>query len=399
MLSPIPIERFAASACGAAGSEFFPSDAYTSASFHDFELGAIWHKEWISVGRAEEIPRVGDYFSITIGREPLLLVRSTETEIVALSPICRHRGMLVAEGSGHCRGVFVCPYHGWSYDLQGKLRGAPQMAGRLGFEISRIALPRLRVELWQGMIFVNFDAHAAPLAPRLRSLDALMESWGLRELRGEFQLDPNYRMSFDCPWNWKVYSEGQSECYHCDKLHGTTPIMRNLDLSSMTMEVEDAQAGVWAFSLRGKSIDPTINQFGKAVLPPIPTLSEAQRYINYAVTIAPNIFMALMADSVIVLNWMPLGPQTMKVKRHRLYPQATLAMPEFVELHRPESAAAREFVGQDDYAFERVQAGLNSIFAPRGPIAPREPVLVGFNQWLVDRYRRADAAARAPAAT
>jgi phenylpropionate dioxygenase-like ring-hydroxylating dioxygenase large terminal subunit len=398
MLSPIPIERFAASAQGPASSEFFPHEAYNSPGFHDFELAAIWHKEWIAVGRAEEMPRVGDYFSVTIGREPILVVRASATEIVAMSPICRHRGMLVAEGSGNCRGAFVCPYHGWSYDLQGKLRGAPQMAGRADFDRSRVSLPRVRVELWQGIVFVNFDQNAAPLAPRLKSLEPLVRDWHLEDLRGEFQRDPNYRMQFEHPWNWKVYSEGQSECYHCDKLHGTTPIMSNIDFGSMSMEVEDTDAGVWAFGLRSRVQDPTINQHGRAILPPIPTLSGEQRFMTYAITIAPNVFMALMADSVIILNWMPLGPQSMKVKRHRLYPQSTLALPEFDEVHRTESPATREFVGQDEYAFERVQAGLNSMFAPRGPIAPKEPVLVGFNHWLVDRYRRTDAAARSTAA-
>jgi phenylpropionate dioxygenase-like ring-hydroxylating dioxygenase large terminal subunit len=395
MLSPIPIETFAPSALDASACEFLPHEAYNSPGFHDFELGAIWHKEWIAVGRAEELPRVGDYFSVTVGREPVLVVRATDSEIVAMSPICRHRGMLVAEGSGHCRGAFVCPYHGWSYDLQGKLRGAPQMAGRPDFDRSRYWLPRLRVELWQGMVFINFDAHAAPLAPRLESLNPLVKDWRLADLRGEFLRDPNYRMQFEHNWNWKVYSEGQSECYHCDKLHGTTPIMRAMDFNSMRMEVDDAEAGVWAFGLRSKTPDPTINQHGRAIFPPIPGLSENQRYMTYAITIAPNVFIALMADSVIILNWMPLGPQSMKVKRHRLYPQSTLDRPEFDQVHRDETAATREFVGQDEYAFERVQTGLNSGFAPRGPISPKEPVLVGFNQWLVDRYRRADAAARA----
>lgn len=305
--------------------------------------------------------------------------------------------MLVAEGSGHCQGTFVCPYHGWSYGLDGSLRGAPQMLGRAGFDRASIKLPRLRVELWYGTIFVNFDAAAPPLAPRLKALEPLMKDWRIGELQGEFLRDKNYRMQLEHPWNWKVYSEGQSECYHCDKLHSATPLMRGMDFSSLQMHVDDTASGVWAFALRSKTIDPTLNQHGRAILPIIHTLSEEQRFMTYGITIAPNVFMALMSDSVIMLNWMPLGPQRMRVKRHRLYPQETLAAPDFDELHRTESAATREFVGQDEYAFERVQIGLNSQFAPRGPIAPRERVLVGFNRWLVDRYRWADSPTAAAA--
>lgn len=393
MRCPIPLERFDASARGPESCDFLPPEAYTSAAFYEFELGAIWSREWIAVGRVEEIPRVGDYFSVMIGREPVLVARASETEIVAMSPVCRHRGMLVAEGSGNCRGAFVCPYHGWSYDLSGRLRGAPQMSERADFDRSRVSLPRLGVEVWHGIVFVNFDEHAAALAPRLRALEPLARDWDLGALRGEFLRDSNYKMQFEHPWNWKVYAEGQSECYHCDKLHAATPIMRALDFDSLALEVGNDDSGVWAFLLRSRVIDPTINQLGRAILPHIPSLSAEQRFQTYVVTIAPNVFMALMADSVIVLNWLPLGPQRMSVKRHRLYPQSTLEAADFDELHRTESAATREFVGQDDYAFARVQIGLNSRFAPRGPVAPREPVLVGLNHWLIERYRRADSAA------
>ena len=390
MPSPIPLERLDASVRDPSACQFLPPEAYTSASFYEFELEAVWYREWFAVGRVEELTQVGDYFSVTIGREPLLVVRATADEIVAMSAICRHRGMLVAEGRGNCRGAFVCPYHGWSYDLKGRLRGAPQMGERPGFDRTSIALPSLRVELWNGIIFANFDHNAAPLASRLHALDPLMRDWQLGELRGEFLRDKNYKMHFEHPWNWKIYAEGQSECYHCDKLHSTAPIMHAMDFSSMRMHTADTPNGVWAFELRSKELDPTINQHGRALLPPIPSLSPEQRYITYGVTIAPNVFIALMADSVVMLSWLPSGPTSMRLKRHRLYPQATLDAPDFDEVHRTEGPATREFVGQDDYAFERVQIGLLSRFAPRGPIAPREPVLTGFTGWLVERYRRAD---------
>jgi len=394
MLSPIPLERFAASVRGTS-SEFLPPEAYTSPSFYEFELGAIWRKEWLAVGRLEEIPNVGDYFSVTVGQEPITVVRASEGEIVALSPICRHRGMLVAEGSGNCRGAFVCRYHSWSYDLRGELRGAPQMAGREDFDRRRYSLPRLRVELWRGIIFINFDEQAGPLAPRLKKLDELVNDWHIEALQSEAVRDPSFKSMIDHAWNWKVYTEGQSECYHCDKLHASTPIMKALDFSTMSLDLDDPDGGTWAIGLRSRDIDPTINQFGKAILPPIATLSDEQRRINYAVNLAPNVFMALMADSVMLVSWMPLGPRSMRVKRHRLYPQSTLAMPDFVEIHGTERSAVREFVGQDEYALERVQIGLSSIFAPRGPVAPNEPILAAFNKWLVDRYQRADVQARA----
>lgn len=100
-----------------------------------------------------------------------------------------------------------------------------------------------------------------------------------------------------------------------------------------------------------------------------------------------------MPDSVIALGYRPTGPTSMRVKRHRLYPQEVLARPDFVARHREETAAVRTFVGQDEHAFALVQQGLESRFAPRGPIASRELALVGMNRWLLDRYRAAEARA------
>jgi phenylpropionate dioxygenase-like ring-hydroxylating dioxygenase large terminal subunit len=256
-------------------------------------------------------------------------------------------------------------------------------------------LARLAVEVWQGMIFLNFDRQAAPLAPRLEPLNAVVADWKLEELRGEFHMDPNYRQHHDYDWNWKVYAEGQAECYHCDKLHDDNLGIQNIDCDTMAIKVQDEARGVFAFEMRSKVIDATVNHTGQAIFPPIPSLSEAQRWEQHSIIIAPNIFMQLMPDCVILLSWWPTGPRTMRVKRHRLYPQATLDQPDFVERHKEETAAIRHFVGQDDYAFASVQQGLESRYAPRGPMGTREFAIHGLTAWLVERYRLEDAAGRA----
>jgi phenylpropionate dioxygenase-like ring-hydroxylating dioxygenase large terminal subunit len=392
--SPLPISLFDASAQESNHARFLPAAAYTDEAFYRFELEAVWHKEWISVGRLEEIPAKGDYFTINVGGEPIIVVRASDEEIVAMSAVCQHRGMLLVDGDkGKCPGAFICPYHRWTYDLRGNLRGAPQMSGVDAFDREELGLPRLRVETWQGIIFINFDAEADPLSERLAPLNAIVADWRLEELRGEFLKDPNYRQHHDYDWNWKVYAEGQAECYHCDKLHGDTPIIQNIDCGSMEPRVHDDSKGVFAFEMRSNVIDATVNHLGQAIFPPIPGLTEAQRWEQHSIVIAPNIFMQLMPDCVILLSWWPTGPRSMRVKRHRLYPVETLERDDFVERHREESAAARYFVGQDDYAFAQVQKGLESMYAPRGPLSTREFVIHGMTKWLVERYRAADRAA------
>jgi phenylpropionate dioxygenase-like ring-hydroxylating dioxygenase large terminal subunit len=383
---PIPLDELEASIADPLAPTFLPPAAYTSPAFHDFELDAVWRREWVLVGRLEEVPEPGDWFSIEVAGEPLLIVRDDDGAVNAISAVCRHRAMLVAEGRGHCERAFVCPYHEWAYDRGGRLIGAPQAP-----ELTRrgIGLPQVRTEVWHGFVFVNFDDEAEPLAPRLASLEPIIAPYRLEELRGDFTVDPDYRFEFDHEWNWKVYAEGQNECYHCDKLHGDTPVMQATDCNSIAFGVMEPGNGLFHFELRNRAIDVTLNHVGRALLGPIPGLTEAQRWITHTVAIAPGVLLVLMPDSVIALGYRPTGPTSMRVKRHRLYPQAILAHPRFAAVHREESVAVRTFVGQDEDAFALVQQGLASRFAPRGPIAAREQVLVGMNRWLLDRYRAA----------
>ena len=392
--SPIPLATFEASVGNPLNARFFPPEAYTSEAFYRFELEAVWYREWICVGRLEEIPAIGDYFSLRVAGEPLLVVHASPGEIVAMSAVCRHRGMIVAEGRGRASAGFVCPYHRWTYDRRGVLVGAPQMSGVQGYEAGSCALPRLRVETWRGFIFVNMDPDAAPLAARLAAIEPIVGPYGLENLRGEFLRDPEYHFDFDAPWNWKAYSEAQAECYHCDKLHGDTPVMRGMDCGTIQMGAQDAINGVFSYSIQARAPDVTLNHLGRSIFPAIGSLDDAQRHLTHAVTIAPGLFMQLLPDSVIAVSWSPSGPSSIRVKRHRLYPQATLDRDDFIALHALETVAIRDFVAQDEFALDRVQVGLQSRYAPRGPVSPKERLIFNFNRWLVDRYRVADAAAR-----
>ena len=385
--SPIPLETLEASIGGVRNSRFFPPAAYTSEDFYRYEIKTVWLKEWVAVGRTEEIPQPGDYFTITIGSEPLIVVRNKDRSIHAMSAVCRHRAMILAEGSGHCKSRFVCPYHRWTYDLQGNLVGAPDMADVKTFDRKTHGLPRARTEIWNSVIFVNFDNSSPPLGPRLASLDPIVAAWRLAELKDESVVDTEAKMHFTYNWNWKIYAEGQSECYHCDKLHGDTPAMKLIDFKSMQMLVDEPDRGVFVFEMRTKTIDHTLNHTGQAVFSPIPELPEDKRWTSCTVVIAPNIFMQLMSDCVILLCWFPAGPKSMSIKRFRLYPRETLDRTDFLQQREPERAAARHFVSQDDEAFGKVQQGVESQFAPQGPISAKEPVLTGFNHWLVSRYK------------
>jgi phenylpropionate dioxygenase-like ring-hydroxylating dioxygenase large terminal subunit len=164
-----------------AGARVLPKEAYMSPAFHDFEREAVFMHSWLCVGRVQQVPNVGDYMAVTLLDEPLLIVRGKDEKVRAMSALCRHRGHALAEQCTGNAKKFVCPYHRWTYAIDGNLVGAPRMKDAI--EIRRLReesqLPLLKTEIWQGFIFVNFDAKAPALAPTLVKLEPYLAGYDL----------------------------------------------------------------------------------------------------------------------------------------------------------------------------------------------------------------------------
>ena len=143
-----------------------PPELYTSDEFLGFEKEALFMREWLCVGRGERIPEPGDWFTVTLLEEPVIVARDKEGEVRAMSAVCQHRAMAVCEGQGNDT-TFKGPYHHWIYGLDGRLLGAPAMERTDDFDKGEWGLPQLRVEEWMGFVFVNFDPDASALAPTL----------------------------------------------------------------------------------------------------------------------------------------------------------------------------------------------------------------------------------------
>ncbi|HZV09655.1 MAG TPA: aromatic ring-hydroxylating dioxygenase subunit alpha, partial [Novosphingobium sp.] len=249
-------------------AETLPPACYTDAAFYEFEKEALFNHEWLCVGREEQVKAAGDYFTTSIVGEPLVIVRDRAGQVRALSSVCQHRAMLVAEGEGNTRG-FVCPYHHWTYDLDGKLVGAPAMDRTCNFDKQSFNLPELKVEIWQGFVFVNFDAEAAPLAPRLATIESHIAGYDLpsAELAQKF--------TGDFAWNWKVMFENNNDGYHASKLHqGPLHDFIPSHLASFP-EADPDDAGF--LRLNGAlHQDPSFNPTQKAILPVFPGLTDEE---------------------------------------------------------------------------------------------------------------------------
>ncbi|MET0269952.1 MAG: SRPBCC family protein [Sphingomonas sp.] len=379
------IRGLASSTIDLADAETLPPACYTDAGFYAFEKEALFAREWLCVGRADWAPNPGDYFTTTIVGEPIIVARDLKGELRAMSAVCQHRAMLVAEGHGNARG-FVCPYHHWAYGLDGKLVSAPAMGRTCNFDRKEKALPVFRLELWLGFVFVNMDADAAPLAPRLTAVEAAIANYDLANAEGE---RPGEAGHF--PWNWKVMFENNNDGYHASKLH-QGPL--HDFVPSHLAEFPEAEAQDAGFLRYNGTLHPdaSFNATQRALLPVFPGLTEADRGRMTFANIPPTLSLVMMSDMVIYLILRPDGPESLEQDTGLLFAPGAARTPGFQHRLEMNMAAAGAIIAQDMHVDALVQKGLRSRYAPRGRYSWQEGAQGQFNRWLVHRYAAAHAA-------
>jgi len=197
------------------GHAIIPKERYTSREFARLEWDRMWTRTWLLAGPVSDLERVGDYFTFEIGRESVIVARSARDRIDAFYNVCQHRASQVVTkpGCGHARN-FVCPYHLWTYDLDGRLRGLPDRADFQQGIASDVRMPPLRVDTWGGWVFVNMDPDAAPLAEYLGVVSDHLAPY---DFGRNYALAEDYTFEWDC--NWKVGVDAFNEVYHVQGIH------------------------------------------------------------------------------------------------------------------------------------------------------------------------------------
>jgi phenylpropionate dioxygenase-like ring-hydroxylating dioxygenase large terminal subunit len=372
-------ESFDASARDVNEACLLPAVVYTSEEFYAFEQEAIFGHEWLCVGRADQVPNPGDWYAYDVAGEPLLVTRGKTGEIRVLSAVCRHRGMVVAEGGGNCT-KFTCPYHHWSYGLDGRLLGAPAMEQAAGFEKADYGLLSLPVEIWSGFVFTAFDPAIAPLAPGLRELDEPLAGYEL-----DTAVTVPGKTLADLPWNWKVMLENFNDPYHASRLHDPLQTFAPSGMSDFFSWRDDLRhiSRIQHFTHIDGSFNPTM----KNLLPVFPGLSEDDRMRGLFVLIPPTLALAIVPDEVAYFIIRPGDANTIAIDIGYCFHPKQLEVPLFDQLFAAAQAGVDNFNVQDVYADTMVQRGLRSRFAPRGRYSWQEETLAQFNRWLVQRYR------------
>ena len=363
-------------------AETLPPQCYTDSDFYEFEKDALFTREWLCVGREDWVKEQGDFFNTIIADEPIVVARDRNGELHAMSSVCQHRAMLVSEGRGNTRG-FVCPYHHWVYGLDGHLVNAPAMNNACNFDKTKSGLPKFKVEVWQGFIFVNLDPDAAPLAPRLTAVDDVVERYDLANTE-----EVEYTPAFKFPWNWKVMFENNNDGYHASKLHqGPLHDFVPSELAAFP-DVPDDSIGYYRTN-GTLHPDASFNATQKALLPVFPNLTEEDRKRMVFANIPPTLSLVMTADSVIYLIVRATGPETNEMDVGVLAAPGASKITGFTQRMAMNAAAAGEIMAQDQHVDELVQVGLRSRYATRGRYSWQEGAQIALNRWLVPRYRDA----------
>ena len=361
-------------------ARLLPPVLYTSPEFYEFERRAIFRREWLCVGRADQLAEPGDFRCVTIAGEPLIAARDQDGELRVMSAVCRHRGMVLAEGSGNCR-RFTCPYHHWSYGLDGKLLGAPAMDRAVGFDPAEHGLIELKTEIWQGFVMANFDPGAAPFGPTMAKIDAMLENYGLAATTTlEGKTIPGLA------WNWKVMMENFNDPYHASRLHGPLQTFAPSHMNDF-LDWDDDDGAIGRIQ-HFTDMDGSFNPTKRCLLPVFANLTEDQRRRGGFVLIPPTLALAIVPDEVAYFIISPDGPGHITIHIGYCFESSALNDPMFEYLFEAAEAGVNNFNVQDIYADEMTQKGLNSHLAPRGRYSWQEETLVQFNRWLVKRYRQ-----------
>jgi len=360
-----------------------PSHYYFDPAHYERELESIWYRNWIYLCRADAIVGPRAFRTFTIGTQQLLLLRDEAGTLRAYHNTCRHRGsMLCRESDGRLRaGSITCPYHGWAYDLTGRLISSTSLDGAAGFAKEKHSLYGVAVAEWRGFVFVNLLENPPPMSQLFGDVALRLEHWPLEEL----VVGHTYERVLAC--NWKIFWENFKECLHCPLIHPELCELVPIYGRGIVSERDDPH---WRD--HAESDDPkykgglrrdasTWSGSGKAEGVLFSGLTEQERRFGQAfVAGTPSVYMVGHVNYVRVVRLHPIGPERTELRAQWLFPARTLADKEFDLGNIVEFG--QMVMDQDGAICEINQRGLRSIAHKSGTLMPQEYVIHQFHQWV-----------------
>lgn len=351
-----------------------PARYYTDPAWFDRELESIFCDMWLAAGRTEEIQATGSYFQRQVGNARVIVVRDESGAVSAFHNVCRHRGTLLCrEPEGRFKGSIQCPYHAWTYGLDGRLTSAPHMEKVVRFRPADFPLQRVATAVWAGHIFINLSPDPSPFSEHLAGLDQRFHPWRMQELvRVE-------RRRYELHANWKLIIQNYSECVHCPNAHPQLSRFQHY-LSG----VNEPPQATWLGGFM--ELRPEVRTLSLAEDHDrgcFVHLSETDRRRVYYYAILPNMLLNLHPDYMVTYTLWPRAADFTQVVCEWHFHPSQIRQPGF------DASGAIEFWDvtnrQDWELSDLAQLGIASRGYQPGPFSNREELLHAFDRWLLAR--------------
>src|SRR6266487_3232560 len=357
----------------AAGAKTLPQQYFVSDEISRREQEQIFSKQWILVGHQSQIVRNGDYFVAEVNGESLIVIRDKNGRMHGFFNVCRHRGTRLKEDAcGHASAI-QCPYHAWTYGLDGRLIGAPHMDELPGFDKADYSLRAVRLALWEGFIFINLDENAMPLQEWFAPLNGKFSHWNMPILRLA------KRIEYDVRANWKLMFENYSECYHCPGVH---PMLAKV--SPYDSAQNDLSEGPFLGGFMKINKGAGLTMSGKACALPVGGIKRGDGEegeddgLVFYYSIFPNMLLSLHPEYVMVHQLWPKSPERTLIVCDWFFHPDAFNRPDF----KPDDAI--EFWDmtnkQDWHVCELSQQGIASRVYEPGPYSSRESIPAAFDR-------------------
>ena len=343
------------------GAKTLAQEYFVSPEIFAREQKTIFSAQWVCVGHQSQLARAGDYFVAAVAGESLIVARSQEDAIHGFYNVCRHRGTRLCEDAHGHSAAIRCPYHAWTYALDGRLIGAPHMEAAPGFERAEHSLHPVRLALWEGFIFINLARDSPPLATVFAPLLAKFSHWNLPRLRSA------RRIEYDVSANWKLIFENYSECYHCPGVHPMLSKVSPSDSAENDLCEGPFLGGFMAITQGG-----SLTMSGQACALPVGDMREEDHARVFYYSIFPNLLLSMHPDYVMVHQIWPLAPARTRILCDWFFHPEAFDRADF----RPEDAIEFWDVTnqQDWHVCELSQQGISSRVYQPGPYSPRESI-------------------------
>jgi choline monooxygenase len=356
-----------------------PRAAYTDPDFFRLEIERVFGRNWTYVGAAGEMPKAGDAIPVTLGDMPIVLVRQRDGKIKAFHNVCRHRGPILVRKPVSSQSALICPYHAWSYDLNGELKRTPGYMGSGRHDSgpldkSCMGLKEIRCDIWRDGVFINLSGDAGSLAQCYAPLEQRWAHHDLALLRygGSARLRIN--------GNWKLVMENFQEGYHLPMTH---PFLNSLSsLENHYSVVEPAYQG------QGSHYYDTI-QAGHGDLPNFPNLPDYWKHRAEYPAVLPNLMFGMHPDHFLFFGVLPLSPSITEEIFHFYFIGDEALQPQYAALRARVMSNLDSINAEDIGIVESMQAGRHSPGFEQAPFSPYQEATL--HQFQLNIARMLDA--------